>query len=410
MDGDAAARVIRDQDRLVWRRLHPLLVEQGQRADDFADTLIPWLGKAWVGVRGAPRDSRGALGRVKPEADRAMLRARSWTANPSRYHGYDETSQQDLNTAIGFFNYSRPSLDDIEMSKGSPPLYVGLDEEYIPREVANRAVQELHDNLRTLARSFNNVQPPDLVLHIPSKVQPPRHARFADGVLARLFAEDLASWIQRCHSMDSAIAAGAPTFPLLRAWRNGVSDFLTSNMNESVGSGFFVATQGFTDCDNPLIADGGALGRAYLTFGRLYLEEVQVRMPDYTEASGQQDPQPQVSVTISGGTFNGQIAAQIANINSSIAGISQQDGSEMAEALKALQQAVLNQVDLEDDQRRDLLDNVQYLSESAQLPPEQRKRGIIGSALLALTVAATGGEELSRAMDAWGHILRGLLP
>ncbi|MFE3150682.1 hypothetical protein ACFXJ6_29140 [Streptomyces sp. NPDC059218] len=296
------------------------------------------------------------------------------------------------------------------MSKESAPLYVNLDEEHIPRDVACRAVQELHDNLRTLARRLKDAQPPDLILHIPSGVHPPRHARFADGVLARLFAEDLASYIQRCHSMDSAIAAGEPAFPLLQAWHNDVYGFLRGGMSDAVGIGFSSAIQGFANCNIPLIADVGTLGRAYLTFGRIYLEEVQMRMPDYTEASGQQDPQPQVSVTISGGTFNGQIAARIANINSSIAGIAQQDDSEMAKALRALQQAVLDQVNLEDDQRRDLLDNVQYLTESAQLPPEQRKRGIIGSALLALSVAATGGEELSRAMEGWSHVLHGLLP
>lgn len=56
-----------------------------------------------------------------------------------------------------------------------------------------------------------------------------------------------------------------------------------------------------------------------------------------------------------------------------------------------------------------LLDNVGYLAEAAQAPPEKRNRGIIKSVLAALTAAATSGVELSKAMDTWGAVLHKLV-
>ncbi|MET9436484.1 hypothetical protein [Streptomyces sp. NPDC006551] len=82
----------------------------------------------------------------------------------------------------------------------------------------------------------------------------------------------------------------------------------------------------------------------------------------------------------------------------------------MADALKGIQQAVLSQDGLEDSQRQDLLDNVEYLATAANTPPDQRNRGIITSVLLALSTAAATGDQLQRALDTWGAVLRSLLP
>ncbi|OIJ63647.1 hypothetical protein [Streptomyces mangrovisoli] len=116
-------------------------------------------------------------------------------------------------------------------------------------------------------------------------------------------------------------------------------------------------------------------------------------------------------VSISGGTFiGGQFATQIENINSTIAGVVQQGSPQLAEALQVLRQAVQDQGGLGDDERADLLDNVGYLAQAAQTPPERRNRGLVRSVLAALTVAASSGEEVRRAMEAWGGVLHGILP
>src|SRR5262249_28321187 len=61
---------------------------------------------------------------------------------------------------------------------------------------------------------------------------------------------------------------------------------------------------------------------AYIAIIVNYLAEVQQLMPAYAEASGQKKPEPRVSMIFSDSTFyGGQFAAQIANINSTIAGI-----------------------------------------------------------------------------------------
>ena len=65
----------------------------------------------------------------------------------------------------------------------------------------------------------------------------------------------------------------------------------------------------------------------------------------------------------------------------------------------------MTQDDLDEDQRRDLLDNVGYLAEAAQAPPERRNRGIVKSVLATLKVAAISGGALNQAMDTWGEIL-----
>jgi hypothetical protein len=115
-------------------------------------------------------------------------------------------------------------------------------------------------------------------------------------------------------------------------------------------------------------------------------------------------------MTFSGGTFfGGQFAAQIANIDSTIAGVVQHGSPDMAAALRALEQAVMTQDNLDEDQRRDLLDNVGYLAEAAQATPQKRNRGIVKSVLAALKLAAISGGALNQAMDAWGEILHKLV-
>jgi hypothetical protein len=164
------------------------------------------------------------------------------------------------------------------------------------------------------------------------------------------------------------------------------------------------------ECGNPAVPDPGALGRAHLAFGLIYLEEVQDHMTDYAEASGQAVPAPRISMTISGGTFHGgQFIANLASIDSMIAGVVHQGSSEMADALSALERAVLSERGIEDQQRRDLLDNIEYLAKAAQASPEKRNRGIIRSILTALKVAAISGGELSKALDGWEAVLHKLV-
>jgi hypothetical protein len=98
-----------------------------------------------------------------------------------------------------------------------------------------------------------------------------------------------------------------------------------------------------------------------------------------------------------------------ANIDSTIATVVQQGSLDVAAALKALKEAVLSQQGMADEQRAELLDNVAYLAEAAQTPPEQRNRGTVRAVLSALKIAATSGAELGKVYDAWDGVLHRLL-
>jgi len=413
VDGDAARRIIRHQDRIVQEkkdrvyreRLRPLLVDLSRQAAAAADTLTPWLATAWVRARG------GHL-RDIPEVHRALIDACDWA----------EARQKELPQQLEGFTIIWPShgcnTSYISKLRSSTQRYQSTQR---PEVEIDRALGHVHGCLIRWARALWETRPSE-VIDIPDDIHPPRYGRLEDGVLSRLLAEDLAAQINAGRALEASLAAGTPTSLTVQDWIENVAgsvDGLTGNVNvpgvlagltPAVRDGFARLTSGASGCDNPVIADAGALGRAYLALGLAYLEEVKVRMPDYAEASGQAAPESRVSMTIKGGTvYVGQFAGQIANIDSTIAGVVQQGSPDMADALKALEQAVMSQEDLDEEQRRDLLDNVGYLAEAAQASPEKRNRGIIKSVLSALKIAATSGAELSSAMDAWGGVLHRLL-
>jgi hypothetical protein len=276
------------------------------------------------------------------------------------------------------------------------------------RDYLEERVRHIHRMFSEFARKLSAFRVPEPLLQIPDVILPPRHARLNPGVLVRLLAEDIASQIEAGQSLDQALAAGAAEPRDVLAWSDHCAEIL-AGVGDEVKTGLTRLTKGATACSAP-VADPIILGRAYLALGLGFLKEVQQRMNDYAEAAGQVPPQPQVSIVIRGGTFYGsQIAAQIANIESTITGVAQHGDRDLADGLKELTQAVLVQDGLDDEQRQDLLDNVGYLAEAAGKPSEKRNRGIIKSVLGALGTAAATSTELGKAMDAWGGVLHQLL-
>ncbi|MFJ4536659.1 hypothetical protein ACIP39_11925 [Streptomyces tibetensis] len=250
----------------------------------------------------------------------------------------------------------------------------------------------------------------------PAVIAPPRNARLREGVLARLTAEDLARQISAGRALEASVAANAAEAEAVAAWCGESVDQLRAAL-VGVGNdappnytGLWIPGEGvWRGFEYAIQSAGDHATRLSLELG--YLEEVLRRMPDYAEASGQAAPEPRLSVSISGGTVNiPQLASQINNINSTITGVVHQSGADVAEALRELQQAVVEQEGLEESERQTLLDNVEYLATAANTPPEGRNRGLITSVLLALTAAAASAEQLQRVMDVWGGALQGLIP
>lgn len=251
---------------------------------------------------------------------------------------------------------------------------------------------------------------PDRVITAPGDSRPPRHGHLKEGMLARLVAEDLAARIDAGRALAASVTRREQICPAAPDWVDHVNEVLAGLEPEiRISSDVFF---GLGACQSPLVPAAGAVAlcRAYLALALAYLEEVQERMPDYAEASGQAVPEPAVSLTFSGGTFyGGQFAAQITNIDSVIAGALRDGGPDTADALTALKQAILAQHGLDDEQRGDLLDGVGSLAQAAQAPPDKRDRAAVRSVLAALKVAALAGGELSQAMDSWGSVLHRLL-
>jgi len=290
-----------------------------------------------------------------------------------------------------------------------------LDQAIQPGATYSRAylrakVQDICKAMLSISAKLQAFPVPDSLIDVPDIVHAPRFARLNEGILARLITEDLETQIKTGRELENSPDSMGSLPPSVRQWVVDVGNVLRG-LSPEVLQGFSQLISGSAACTCPGIASPFRLAQAYLVLGLDYLEEVRERMPDYAEASGQRAPEPNISMTIKGGTFQGvQFGTKIENINSTIAGVVNQSGSDTAAALEALKQAILSHNGLGREETQELIDNVEYLAEAAEKPPEKRNRGIIKLALAALTGAATAGTELGKVMSSWGDVLHKIMP
>jgi hypothetical protein len=76
---------------------------------------------------------------------------------------------------------------------------------------------------------------------------------------------------------------------------------------------------------------------------------------------------------------NLNLGSQIGNINTSLSVVSQQgaSGKDFAEAVKAVTEAVLGAAELNDAQKKEAVQSLEFISQEAATPPEQRKTGVL---------------------------------
>jgi hypothetical protein len=371
MDAKDARRVIREQDRLAVARILPVLEGHAREARAAADAI--------------PRVLLWSPGRALNQAREA------WRPRVERF-----------GELTGFLYSYREHWTH---------LFAEPENEYgDPMPVTAFHVQGARARLLDLARqlSADAADPALSVVRVPAEVRPPRYARLPDGVSARLLAADLADAIRDGQALDGPLAARRKDWRDVDAWRE-TADPALAQVPTPDGTGYREIDEFRRDlqrCASPLVAEPYALARAYLAVRLAYLKEVLERMPDYADASGQSMVRP-VSITINGSTVTGsQIAGQITNIDSVIAGVAD---AKVAAALTALQQAVQSQPGLDDAERGALLASVETLAEAARPAADDRARRAATSALTALTFAAKAGGALSQAMATWGDVLHRLI-
>ncbi|MGW2034326.1 hypothetical protein [Streptomyces sp. NPDC001811] len=399
MDANAAREAIRQQDRLARQALAVLLRRVAAEGDALADAVGPWLGRCWRRTVGSWRDPE-ALGELKDGAREAVRAAAAWAWEEPN------TSWSEVKAAVLDLSYHLPSMGSIDNTRYAYGTYEDAHHRvpFKTKRHLEAAVADLHSLMKELARHLR--QPPSEVLPVPEELHPGRYGSLAKGHLARLVVADLGILADEGGALEQRLAAGRAEWPESLAWIERAGLFLTATLNGF--ERFSRAEAAVKACRSPLVAEPRVIARAHTVLVLSYLREVQALMPDYIEASGQRVPEPQVSMTFSGGTFvGGQFAARISNIHSTVAGIHQDGRTDVAEALRALESAVLAD-QMDDDRRSDLLDNVEYLAQAATAPPEERNRGLTRAAVSALTAAAASGSALNGALESWGSVLHRL--
>lgn len=447
MEGDVAREVIRTQNLTLREHILLLVNEQTARADEVLETIAPWLNKPWreqaqfvrardlqyadpryfpAGGTIPPGHNKDKCDvRPRPELRKALQDAYEWMKD-ERKEGDRWRAWRDL-PLLSIDSLRILWRDDDEDDEIDPGMWtnfsvldraaelsltVRLKILIQPnvcwnRNILIREVRKTYEQISKLARRLSPMEVPEF-LPLPEDVHPPLHGRINDGILARLLSKEVAQLIYSGHALSNSLGFRASTPPDVMSWREGAIEVLTNGFGNVVSERFSQLTYGAYACAAP-VPDSSMLADAYLTLGLIYLEEVQERVSDYAEASGQAMSEPRVSMTFRGSTFHGaQFAAQIANIDSTISGVISTGGGEVAQALRALERAVLSQDALDDEQRQDLLDNISDLADAAQTPAERRNRGRVKSALAFLNAAACGATEVAKALEAWGPILHRL--
>ena len=234
--------------------------------------------------------------------------------------------------------------------------------------------------------------------------RPPIHARFEDGVNGNVLLREIASLLDRGRVLRAGVATGDSDLDDVDEWGETVRERVLVLFVPNVVDGLMPLS--FPDFDSMYGLSRRGICQGLLAYGLNYLEELQERMPEYMEASGQAPAAPQVSVTINGGTVvNPQIAARIDIIESTISAVVQQGDNRIAEALSALERAVLAEQAVDQATRSDLLDGLQALADAARTHPEKRNRGVVKAILSTFKTAAASGPELAKAVAAWGTLL-----
>ena len=96
----------------------------------------------------------------------------------------------------------------------------------------------------------------------------------------------------------------------------------------------------------------------------------------------------------------------IQRIDINISRLDKTSESSIAEAIRALTEAVVTTQAISIEQRSDLLDQLNELSDQALLPPAQRKTGVVKAIVTGLAGGLNTASGLATIWSTWGDLIR----
>ncbi|MEU9619150.1 hypothetical protein [Streptomyces sp. NPDC048155] len=295
----------------------------------------------------------------------------------------------------------------------------------------------LRDRLMMLSRTLTSLPPTAL---LPS-IHPPGFARLREDVVAESVAENLAKLVDDGLSRYEACQAGIWPDPrqetLGPRFRWGFNPFLTGEVRDR----YVRATEGFEQLElfgerkvlRPYNRENGwqpalyefshyrtivgdkhpGIYAAYVAIAINYLSEVLGLMPDYAEASGQGRRRDPVTVYGNVGAIHSQVtnssisaANTITNIGTTIQAVADRGEVDVADAIRALAEAIQRDSGLAEDLRAQLLDHVADVADAAVAPDEPRRLSRARAAMAAITAAAGPSSQLAVTVGTWHDVLR----
>ncbi|WP_439378581.1 hypothetical protein [Amycolatopsis lexingtonensis] len=264
----------------------------------------------------------------------------------------------------------------------------------LPSDSWEKFFDELHTTLTSLADRLATIPAPE-----PPAVNRPDESRLRDDMSAEAVSAQLDDFITGTAAQRRAAAAGTWPGPFHSKWQldGGVLDgFVTREVRERLAR----ATPGFAAVAKWRAKDiapdcHARIYLAHIDIALDYLTEVRANMDSYAQYSGQR---PGDRITINAGYIDGvvNVKSSIGTINTTLAPVEARGDTALADAIRALGDAVRRDPDLTDDARQEALHHVEDLAEAAAEPGAERKRSRAKAALAAVTEAAKSATQLAQ--------------
>ena len=118
-----------------------------------------------------------------------------------------------------------------------------------------------------------------------------------------------------------------------------------------------------------------------------------------------------IHINISGGQIGVLNVAEIINsIQQNLSAVTQAEGENLVEAIKSLTEAMMASKDVKEDDAKQALEHLEFLSSQAALPTEKRsKGGIVKSVLNGLSQLISTASDVAQIWSTWGPKLESAL-